>query len=113
MASRVLAENNIDFLCIDQKKEIGKPLKCGEGIREKEFLDFFGHKNFDFIENTAKSHDVITDGFRRTINYGLLQLNRPKFEKFLAKRVKKNIIGHSTATSKIIESFWDGVIIVA
>ncbi len=37
MAARELKKQNIKFLIIDSKKEIGLPLRCGEGIREKEF----------------------------------------------------------------------------
>ncbi|MBW2966532.1 NAD(P)-binding domain-containing protein, partial [Candidatus Woesearchaeota archaeon] len=48
IAARELKKAKINFLIIDSKKEIGLPLKCGEGIREKEFIDFFQHKNYPF-----------------------------------------------------------------
>ena len=37
------------FLIIDSKKEIGLPIKCGEGIRKKEFIRLFKHKNYPLL----------------------------------------------------------------
>ncbi len=89
MAARSL--KNVNFICIDSKKEIGLPLRCGEGIREKEFLQFFKHKNYDFVKNTVKGHKLVYEDLERTIRVNLLELDRPKFEQFLAKPVRKRI----------------------
>ncbi len=82
---------NINFICIDSKKTIGLPLRCGEGVREKEFLKFFKHKNYSFIKNTVTSHKIIYNNLQRTVKVNFLELDRPKFEKFLATKIKKRI----------------------
>ena len=40
MAARNLPKT-FSFLIIDKKENIGLPLKCGEGVREKEFAQLF------------------------------------------------------------------------
>ena len=91
MAARHLSKANMNFLVIDSKKEIGKPLRCGEGIREKEFLEFFKHKNYSFIENLVTEHEVIYKKFIRRFKENFFQLNRTKFEKWLAKNLGKKL----------------------
>ena len=51
MASRVLSKRNVDFLCIEGKKEVGLPLRCGEGVREEEFVSFFKRTDYPFVKN--------------------------------------------------------------
>lgn len=91
MAGRALNKKNIKFLIIDSKKEIGKPLRCGEGIRENEFLKFFKHKNYDFVKNTVNDHVIYFDNVKKELNFPNLELNRHKFEKWLAKPIKNKI----------------------
>jgi digeranylgeranylglycerophospholipid reductase len=91
MAARVLEKNNINFLGIDSKKEIGLPLKCGEGIREDEFIKFFGNTDFKFVRNKVKEHVVHHKNFKRSFKADFLQLDRPDFEKFLAGPVKDSL----------------------
>ena len=91
MAARELKKNNINFLIIDSKKEIGLPLRCGEGIREKEFIEFFRHKNYDFVKNTINCHEIHYGDLIKTFRENFLELDRPKFEKWLAKPIKDNL----------------------
>jgi len=79
------------FLIIDSKKEIGLPLKCGEGVREEEFIRLFKHKNYPFIKNTVSKHQIIYKDIKRTFKADYLQLDRDKFEKWLAKPIKDKI----------------------
>lgn len=90
MAARELPKN-LSFLVIDSKNQIGLPLRCGEGVREKEFLQFFRHKNYSFIENTVSAHKIVYDNLKRSVKVNFLELDRPKFEKFLAEPIKGKI----------------------
>ncbi|MBW2966164.1 NAD(P)/FAD-dependent oxidoreductase, partial [Candidatus Woesearchaeota archaeon] len=81
----------INFLIIDSKKEIGLPLKCGEGIREKEFIDFFQHKNYPFVKNTITTHEIHYEDLTKTFRENFLELDRPEFEKWLAEPIKDNL----------------------
>jgi len=90
MAARTL-NKNINFICIDSKKTIGLPLRCGEGVREKEFLQFFKHKNHKFVKNTVTTHKIIYNNLERKVKVNFLELDRPKFEQFLAKPIRKRI----------------------
>ena len=48
MAARNLPDS-FSFIVIDGKDKIGLPLRCGEGVREKGFLSFFGNKDYSFV----------------------------------------------------------------
>ena len=90
MAARNL-NKNINFICIDSKKKVGLPLRCGEGVREKGFLQLFKHKNYSFVKNTVSSHKIVCDNLERTVKVNFLELDRTKFEQFLAQPIKKRI----------------------
>jgi digeranylgeranylglycerophospholipid reductase len=90
MAARNLPKR-LSFLVIDSKKEIGLPLKCGEGVREKEFIELFCNKDYPFVMNTVHEHDVRYKDIKRTFQADYLQLDRPKFEKWLAEPIKNKI----------------------
>ncbi|MBF0494058.1 MAG: NAD(P)/FAD-dependent oxidoreductase [Candidatus Omnitrophica bacterium] len=85
MAARELAKQNIDYLLIDRKKEIGLPLKCAEGVREKEFYEIFGEGQYDFIRNRVHRHEVIYEEVKRVFYADFLQISRPDFEKWLGR----------------------------
>ncbi len=91
MAARELKKQNINFLIIDSKKEIGLPLRCGEGIREKEFLEFFEHKKYPFVKNTINTHEVHYEDLKKVFHENFLELDRPEFEKWLAEPIKNNL----------------------
>src|SRR3989338_2745566 len=91
MAARTLAKNKINFLAIDNKKKIGLPLKCGEGVREDKFVNFFGDKKYNFVKNKITEHEVIYKGLHRVVVYNVLELDRPKFEQWLAAPIKSRI----------------------
>jgi len=78
---------SLSFLVIDSKREIGLPLKCGEGVREKEFISLFGHKDYSFVRNTAHEHEIRYKDMSRVFKADYLQLDRPKFEKWLAQGI--------------------------
>ncbi|MBW2981807.1 NAD(P)/FAD-dependent oxidoreductase [Candidatus Woesearchaeota archaeon] len=90
-AARELKKANINFLIIDSKKEIGLPLRCGEGIREKEFIEFFKHKNYYFVKNTINIHEIYYKDLTRTFKENFLELDRAEFEKWLAKPIKNHL----------------------
>jgi len=90
MAARSLPKN-FSFLVIDKKKEIGLPIKCGEGIREKEFIQLFKTNDFPFVRNTVHEHEIRYKHLRRAFKADYLQLDRPKFEQWLAKPIKDKI----------------------
>src|SRR3989344_5337204 len=91
MAGRVLSKEDINFLIIDSKKEIGKPLRCGEAIRKDGFLKLFKNMNYDFIENTIKEHIFHYDNLKKNVNINCIKIDRPKFEKWLAEPIKDKV----------------------
>lgn len=98
MAARELKKENIKFLVIDTKKEVGAPLRCGEGIRKKDFTELFGTTKYDFIENEVEEAKLVYTKEKR-IKEGYLQINKPEFEKWLAEPVKENIQTETTCTN--------------
>lgn len=90
MAARNLPDT-FSFLVIDSKNKIGLPLKCGEGVREKEFLGFFKSKDYSFVRNTVSSHKILYENLERIVRVNFLELDRPGFEQFLAKPIMKRI----------------------
>lgn len=90
MAARELKKNKVNFICLDAKKKIGEPLRCGEGIRKKDFVDIFGSTNYKFITNETKDVHVVYYK-ERQITEPYLVLDKPAFEKWMAKPIKKKI----------------------
>lgn len=89
MAAREL--QGLNYIVIDSKKEIGMPLKCGEGVPEKEVLELFGRTDFNFVKNRTSIVEVICGKTKRALNFQHLILDRPEFEKWLAMPVKEKI----------------------
>lgn len=93
MAARTLKECGIeDFILIDSKKKIGMPLRCGEGIGTHEFHELFSKREYEFIANKVIKHDIIYEDLTRTFSSDFYQLNRPEFEKWLAKDIENKIM---------------------
>lgn len=84
MAARTLSKTNINFIVVDSKKEIGPPLKCGEGTRTKGFIELFNSLDHPFIKNRISYYNVIYKNIDRTFKVDYIQLDRPQFEKWLA-----------------------------
>ena len=103
MAARNLPKT-FSFLIIDKKENIGLPLKCGEGVREKEFAQLFSHKNYPFVRNTVHEHEIVYKNIRRRFKADYLQLDRPKFEQWLAEPVKDKIKLNETCNDIIIKN---------
>lgn len=94
MAARTLADSNdknINFLVTDSKKEIGLPLKCGEGIRKNGFLELFKRTNFDFVKNETNKFEIWAGKTKRILHVEYIVLDRPKFEKWLAQPIKNRV----------------------
>lgn len=96
MAARQLEKQGLDYICIDKKKKIGHPLRCGEAVCKKTFDRFFGSKKYIFIKSliTKNKFKILLNNkvAERTLNIPYYQLDRPKFEQWLAKDIKKKII---------------------
>ncbi|MFH0870074.1 MAG: NAD(P)/FAD-dependent oxidoreductase [archaeon] len=92
MAARALRENNVDFLIIDSKKEIGLPLKCGEGVRQEGFEELFGRKRYDFVKNRSNIFEVTGGRTVRRIKAEYVILDRPRFEQWLAKPIMNDLM---------------------
>ena len=96
MAGRILSDANHDFICLDKKKRIGHPLKCGEGLDKKTFDNFFGKQNYNFIRNSIiKNKFVILEENNqkeRLINIPYYQLDRPEFEEWMAELFKERVL---------------------
>ncbi|MBW2996412.1 NAD(P)/FAD-dependent oxidoreductase [Candidatus Woesearchaeota archaeon] len=91
MAARTLAKTNIKFIVIDQKKQIGLPLKCGEGIRKDGFLELFKTTNYPFVKNRTNKFEIWAGKTKQILDIDYLILDRPKFEKWLAFPTKNKI----------------------
>jgi len=90
MAARSLPDS-FSFIVIDSKEKIGVPLRCGEGVRENEFLSFFGNKDYSFVKNTVHSHEIIYGDLKREVKVNFLELDREGFENFLSDPVKDRL----------------------
>ncbi|MBU0628271.1 MAG: NAD(P)/FAD-dependent oxidoreductase [Nanoarchaeota archaeon] len=82
---------SLSFIVIDGKEKIGYPLKCGEGVREEEFVKLFGRKDYPFVRNTVHEHEIIYKNIHRTFEAEYLQIDRPRFEQWLAKDFKDKL----------------------
>lgn len=91
MAAREAKKGCLNFICLEAKKEIGEPLRCGEGINKKDFLNLFKKTSYDFVVNEVSEHEIIYE-HKRIIRAHYLELDKPKFEKWLAKPVRKQIM---------------------
>lgn len=96
MSARTLQENNItNFLCFDRKKEVGYPLKCGEGVDKESFDAFFGENDYPFIRNRINKNIFFYHGKKkiheRTFHMDYYQVDRPQFEQWMAEPVKDKI----------------------
>jgi digeranylgeranylglycerophospholipid reductase len=89
MAARTL--KNTNFIVIDQKKQIGLPLKCGEGIRKDGFLELFKTANYPFVKNRTNKFEIWAGKTKQTLHIDYLVLDRPEFEKWLALPIKNKI----------------------
>jgi digeranylgeranylglycerophospholipid reductase len=83
MAARELKDSK--YLVIDSKKEIGLPLKCGEGIKKRDLDEVTDEKSF--VKGIVKEHVLALGEHRRTLNIEYYKLDRPEFEKWLGKDV--------------------------
>ena len=104
MAARTLdrLSKDIDFLVFDSKKEVGKPICCGEAVKKhvlqrvlRPFLkkeDYYENnfEKLDFIRNTCE-YEVDYRGYKRKISIPYYKFDRTKFEKWLAEPITHNI----------------------
>lgn len=90
MAARSLPKS-FSFLVIDSKEKVGLPLKCGEGVRAERFTKLFKDKKYGFVRNTVHEHEIRYKDIRRSFKADYIQLDRPKFEQWLAKPFKNKI----------------------
>lgn len=90
MAARELEKAGINFIGLEIRKKIGEPLKCGEGIRKSDFVEIFKNTDHDFILNEANKHRMIC-GKERVFYEPFLEMDKPAFERWLAKPVIKKI----------------------
>lgn len=90
MAARELKKENIKFIGLEARETIGEPLRCGEGIRKKDFLELFQNEDYEFVLNEAGKHKIIFEK-ERILHEPYLELDKPSFEKWLSKPVKEHI----------------------
>jgi digeranylgeranylglycerophospholipid reductase len=97
MAARELKKENINFLIIDKKKEIGLPLKCGESTRLDGFVELFDKIDYDFVKNRVDKFEIKVNNTKIILdNIDFIMLDRPKFENWLAEPIKSNLqLGNS------------------
>ena len=110
MAAKVLKRFTDNFLIIDMKKEIGKPLRCGEGIGVKEFYEFFQDKDYSFIKNKVASHEIIFEDLRRKFEAEFFQLDRKMFEKWLSKDIEDNLKLNTKCVDILFDRNWVEVV---
>lgn len=92
MAARTLKEKCVEnFVIIDPKKELGRPLRCGEGIGVHEFHEFFPEGDYKFVKNTGYAHEVIYEDLKRVFSCPFYQVDRSEFEKWMGEAVSENV----------------------
>lgn len=110
MAARVLKKNNINFLILDSRKEIGFPLRCGECTRKDSFIELFKTTKYDFIKTECANWEFTVCGTKKKLYKKYLMLDRPQFEKWLSKPVKDNIILDTTCKDIVNKKNYSEVI---
>ncbi|HZX44486.1 MAG TPA: NAD(P)/FAD-dependent oxidoreductase [Candidatus Nanoarchaeia archaeon] len=95
--------SSVNFIILDPKKEIGLPLRCGEGVREKEFERLFGKRSYPFIRNHVHNHEVRYNSLKRSFKADYIQLDRPAFEKYLGKNFKGKLLLNTSCKDIIIK----------
>jgi digeranylgeranylglycerophospholipid reductase len=90
MAARALKAHGVDFLVLDKKAAIGRPLACGEGILWHE-LDSLG-LDFDPRAYGSLSHRQVFlyGAIRKRFSIDTFELDRPRFE----ERLAEPLLGH-------------------
>ncbi len=83
-----------DYVCIDFKGEIGRPLKCGEGVRQRDLLELFGSdvSKEPWLLNAVDTHRVRFGDLERSVHLPYFGIDRPVFEKWLAAPVMDRVI---------------------
>ncbi len=107
MALREL--EGLRVICIDKKAEVGLPLRCGEGIKQREMVDLFGEDvgRQPWIRNAVDHHKIVVGKASRTLNVPYFELDRPRWEQWLAEPVRDRI--RLGVTCKDIRIEKDGV----
>jgi len=91
MAARELNKTDADFICLDIRKRVGEPLQCGEGIGKRDFVEIFGRFDYPFVLNEISEHRLIYNGKQRGFYEPYFQIDKPAFERWLAKPVMSRI----------------------
>ena len=88
-AAYFLAKAGRQACVLEQKKEIGRPVCCGEAISAKS-LEMSGLYDDSYIDSKVRGFRIFfpNDKFFSVESHGYL-LNRDKFEKFLAAQAEK------------------------
>ncbi|MFH1850019.1 MAG: NAD(P)/FAD-dependent oxidoreductase [archaeon] len=82
MAAREL-EGKAKYLIIEANKKIGYPLRCGEGVRCREFCQLFG-SDLPFVVNRVSYQEVRHGDYSRAVSLSYLELDKPRFEQWLS-----------------------------
>lgn len=92
LAGEYAAMDGAKVLIIDKKRELGKPVRCGEATIENVFQDFNIPPKNELISNTVNCMKCYSSGGKKLsveLHFKGYILNRIKFEQYLGIRAKK------------------------
>lgn len=91
MAARELENNNINYLILEAKAEIGYPLRCGEITREETFTELFARKDYPFIKNKISRISFRINDIQKLVKKNMFMLDKTEFLQWLSEPVKDNL----------------------
>jgi digeranylgeranylglycerophospholipid reductase len=92
MAARELMQNDINFMVIEAKREIGYPLKCAEITREETFIELYNRTDYPFIKNKIANFSFQIKDTQKQIKKNFLMLDKPMFQRWLAQPIEDNLM---------------------
>ncbi|HDM23106.1 MAG TPA: NAD(P)/FAD-dependent oxidoreductase [Methanomicrobia archaeon] len=91
MTAKILAEEGVDVILIEQKKEIGYPVQCAEGVNKFLFRDTGIKKDPSFIEQRIDGTVIYFHNEEYVLTgeqWKGYTLDRRRFDKFLAENAQ-------------------------
>ncbi len=92
MAARELSKDNLNYIILDAKNKIGRPLRCGEITREETFLELFKRTDYPFIKNKISNMSFQIKNTQTLVKKNMFMLDKPEFLQWLAEPIEANLM---------------------
>ena len=91
MAARELANDQINYLIVEAKKNVGYPLRCGEGTEEETFTELFDRADYPFIKNKTSKIAFRINDTQKIVQKKMFMLDKIGFLQWLSEPTKDNL----------------------